>query len=73
MISYEKPITQESITGFNWVGRVIIYLIIVKTFIGVAIRDAGKSVKLVFKMRSRAVLHLTDSGPPYMREPLKTP
>lgn len=52
---------------------VMICLIIVNTFIVVAVRDAGKSVKLVFRMRSTAILHLTDSGPPYMREPLKTP
>jgi|LauGreDrversion4_2_1035121.scaffolds.fasta_scaffold341389_3 hypothetical protein len=59
--------------GFSWVGRVIICLIIVKMFNYELVRDAGKSVKDVFKMISIAVLHFTDSGPPYMRVPLKKP
>jgi hypothetical protein len=42
-------------------------------FNGVAAKEAGKEVKVVKRTRSMAVLHLTDSGPPYMREPLNTP
>ena len=51
----------------------MIYLIIVNMFNGDASKEAGKVVKLVKRMRSIAVLHLIDSGPPYIREPLKTP
>ncbi len=54
-------------------GIVIICLIIVKMFNGVATKEAGKVVKDVKRTRSIAVLHLTDSGPPYMRDPLNPP